>query len=170
MFGIRRLNTRSIGPVVAGLVGIFAVLPAQSRSSTGEDATKACAVRVAELEAEVRALREQLHQQSGKVDAATACRPGSGTPRADSAAREASGNACNPPYAFDPHGIKQYKPACLLPEQPTSACTNPYEYTEGGIKIYKPQCVATLPSGSPCDPPYLYDASGAKRYKPECLK
>lgn len=174
MFAFKRSHIHPVGAFVIGLVGILAVLPAQSRTAPRNGDDNTCAARVRELEAEVRALRDELRSLSGQRDpSATGARSGNAPRSSNSDGRRKNltqGHACDPPFAIDRNGIKSYHPECLGVESLAVSCTVPYEYTEAGIKVYKPSCLNAKPLEPSCDPPYVYDSRGLKDYRLECLK
>lgn len=161
-----------LGAIVVGLVGVLAVLPAQSRTPARGAGDDSCNVRIHELEAEVRALREQL---SASLDNS----PNSTTPSGSSASKGTAGGQqknlsrarpCDPPYSYDRKGIKNFNPECLGVESRDSSCIVPYEYTATGIKLYKTGCLSGPAPQESCDVPYVYDGRGVKAYKPECVQ
>src|SRR5512145_2403625 len=137
----RRPTVYLVGSLVVALVGLIGVSTAESRSQTRDESRVECSKKVSELEAEVRALREQLRLTAGQsCNSLTQTRSGS---------TATAGN----------HGTKAQ----------AAACDPPYDYDGQGIKYYKPVCFDAVPARPSCNPPYAYDASGTKSYKPECL-
>lgn len=170
MLALERPVVYVLGTLVAVFVGVLGVKSAQSRTPMQNDIAVACFDRVKELETEVRALREQLRAQSVRQS-----NPGVSVAHSSPAAgvgHRMSGRAlvesCAPPFSFDDHGIKNFKPTCLGSDD-LNSCTTPYMYTSGGIKLYKPNCLDQSPSMTVCDPPFEYDAHGVKSFKPACL-
>jgi hypothetical protein len=159
-----------LGALVVVFVGVLGVKSAQSRTPMQNDIAVACYDRVKELEAEVSALREQLRVQSARQS-----NSGAAVAHASPTAgigRRITGRtlveSCAPPFSFDDHGIKNFKPTCLGSDD-LNSCTTPYQYTAGGIKLYKPNCLDQSPSVTACDPPFEYDTHGVKSFKPACL-
>ncbi|HEY5960356.1 MAG TPA: hypothetical protein VIV60_27570 [Polyangiaceae bacterium] len=175
-------NSRStvyvVGAVVMTAVGLFGIAPAQSRSPTHEESMGVCAKRVSELEAEVRALREELRLANGRsaFTSAKGARSNEPSRRVASGASgighhsttESQPSTCDPPYNIDRQGIKSYNPDCLSAED-SSPCATPFSYTASGIKYYNPSCLDVAAARSSCDPPFYFDANGVKRYRSECL-
>lgn len=158
------------GVLVVAVVGFVGITSAESKSpSSNEMREAACSARVAELEAEVRALRDQLHLVATTPSSTS---PVSNTSRRFGSARELAAvrqnEACNPPFRYDPQGIKYYRPECIVSEGSPN-CTIPYGFTSSGNKYYKPDCLDAKPTLPSCDPPYRFDSNGLKSYKPECL-
>jgi len=157
------------------LAGVFAVVPAQSRSSTSGGDAAICEARVSALETEVRALRERLHD----VTAAQGCASSKSSQSAHaglqgkaerSRATKTSKHACDPAFSVDEQGIKSFKPDCFSEETPAAACKVPFEYGADGVKLFKLACLDFASAPAPCDLPYAFDSSGVKTYKAECLK
>lgn len=170
MSAIHRPRVYVRGVLVVAAVAVVGVTSAQSKSPSPIDGRDpACSARVAELESEVRALRDLLHLASTtpnpppSLDTST---------RRFSAPRELTAvkqtDACNPPFRYDQQGIKYYRPECLVSEE-SPVCTIPYGFTSNGSKYYKPDCLEAKPTLPSCDPPYRFDSRGLKSYKPECL-
>lgn len=173
MLALERPVVYALGALVVVLVGVLGVKNAQSRTPMQNDIAVACFDRVKELETEVRALREQLRVQSWRQNSSGATVARSTlAPSAGAARRITNGRtlteSCAPPFSFDDHGIKNFKPTCLGPEDQNS-CATPYGYTSGGIKLYKPNCLEQPSSLTVCDPPFEYDTHGVKSFKPACL-
>jgi len=171
MLALDRSIVYVLGALVAVFVGALGVKSAHSRTPMQNDIAVACFDRVKELESEVRALREQLRVQSARQSNA-----GAAVARASASAgvghRMTNGRtlveSCAPPFSFDDHGIKNFKPTCLGSDD-LNSCTTPYQYTSGGIKLYKPNCLDQASSVTVCDPPFEFDTHGVKSFKPACL-
>lgn len=161
------------GLLVVTLVGVVGITPAESRSPSADETRAAqCSVRVIELEAEVRALREQLRLVTAAQNQTTQT-PTAGTTRRFSAAQDlttaSQGEACNPPFRYDGHGIKYYRRECLTSDEQLPACTVSYATASNGSKHDKSNCVDAKPSLPDCDPPYEFDSRGVKSYKSACF-
>jgi hypothetical protein len=168
-----------LGTFIVALVGFVGITSAESRAPTNGEFRAECATRVNELEAEVRALREKLRMVAEcPISSSSMLGRSKMSSRADAGAKSAvaglqrgasaQSDTCNPPFGFDGHGIKYYRPECLVSGE-APACSIPYAYTPTGVRYYKPACIDSTPSGPSCDPAFVFDASGVKRYKPECL-
>jgi hypothetical protein len=171
MPALERPVVYTLGALVVVLVGVLGVKSALSRTPMQNDIAVACFDRVKELETEVRALREQLRVQSARqinAGASVARSPSS----AGAGHRITNGRlpteSCAPPFSFDDHGIKNFKPTCLGSDD-LNSCEIPYQYTSSGIKLYKPNCLEQAPSVAVCNPPFEFDAKGVKTFKPACL-
>jgi hypothetical protein len=158
-------------------VGLLGVTPAASQSPTSNELLLACSNKAKELEAEVQSLREQLRTCAGQGDSSPALARSTRSSRAELAAASAVArrstararrDACSPPYDFDEHGLKYYKPECLDSDK-ASSCLVPFEFSNSGIKSFKPGCLEAAPSPPTCDPPYELDPGGMKTFKRECL-
>jgi hypothetical protein len=170
MSAIHRPRVYVRGVLVVAVVGVVGITSAQSKSPSPSDVRDtSCSARIAELESEVRALRDQLRLANNSHNPAAAVANSSrrfGVTRELSAAKQ--NDACNPPFRYDAQGIKYYRPECLVPEE-SPDCTIPYGFTSNGNKYYKPVCLDAKPTLPSCDPPYRFDSQGLKSYKPECL-
>jgi hypothetical protein len=168
----KHLPIYALGIVAVTVVGWVGLAPAKSRTSQADSEWR-CSARVKELEAEVLSLRKQLHELSERpgnapiaLGRSTRTTRIAGTQRATKDDPSAS---CVPPFGFDQHGIKYYRPECLEPAA-SDACSVPYAYTSTGIKTYKPDCLEKAASTSTaCESPFSFDAQGIKSFRPECL-
>jgi hypothetical protein len=164
MLVVKRPAVYVAGALVAGYAFLLAVQPAASGPLTEGEKLAACVERVAQLELEVRSLRNALHDSASRE-----CRPPTLASESKQTKQlrcfDSPPSPCSPPYEIDEQGNKNYKPQCL--DSSPSPCSPPFEIDEQGNKNYKPQCLdAPL---SPCSPPYRYDGDGLKVYKDECL-
>jgi hypothetical protein len=169
MSGVNRSGVYVRGIVFVILVAVIGVRSAESRAPSADEARAAqCSVRVAELEAEVRALREQLRTATGTQNQRAVTTSTHRLSAAHEFSATKQSESCNPPFRFDSQGIKYYRPECLVSEE-LPDCTVPYTFTSSGSKHYKPICLDAKPSLPDCDPPYAFDSRGVKSYKSECL-
>ena len=171
MYALKRPTVYILGALIVTSVGVLGVKNAQSRTPMQNDMAMACFDRVKELESEVSALREQLRIQSGRLSSSTSTVAHSNLSPSAGAGHRSSRTlteSCAPPFSFDDHGIKNFKPTCLGAED-LNSCTTPYQYTSSGIKLYKPNCLDQASSPTVCDPPFEFDTKGVKSFKPACL-
>lgn len=172
----KRPSVYLFGTLVLALVGVFAATPAESRSPSCSDSLRDSARRVIELEAEVRALREQLRSgancpsdplpklvRSSSRQVPAISSKLHGRRRANPTGSE----SCDPPFRFDRRGIKFYNSDCLGSEE--APCATPYGYTATGIKYYDARCLPLVSERTACDPPFEVDAKGLRRIRAECL-
>lgn len=158
-----------LGIIAVAVVGWVGMATAKSRPSQEVDGR--CSARVKELEAEVTSLRKQLHDLSNgnsPIALGSSRKPSKLAAIANPSNKNDSSASCDPPFGYDQHGIKYYRPGCL--DSADSDCSVPYAYTSTGIKTYKPSCLdGTAAAPTSCDSPFSFDAQGIKSYKPECL-
>jgi hypothetical protein len=166
----RRPVVYALGIVAVAIVGWVGLAPAKS-GPPRDEAERQCNARVKALEAEILFLREQMRDLSGRQGNTPTAHSRSRASRIGAIDGRQSRNtllsSCEPPYAYDQHGIKSYKPECL--DSAEDDCSVPYTYTNSGIKTYKPDCLDKSSNASSCDAPFTVDAQGIKSYKPECL-
>jgi hypothetical protein len=178
MSSTKRPTVFVLGLSVVTLLGWIGVATAKSHSVARNIFAGECGTKVAELEAEVRSLREQLRVMTERQYALSSSSNANPSSKTDSnvrtgfvgngfAIRESS-NSCTPPFVFDRNGIKYYFPECLESKVP-ELCSVPFAYNNAGIKSYKPGCLDDKPAIVSCDPPFRFDSGGLKSYKPECL-
>jgi len=167
----RHLPLYVLGFITVTVVGWIGLAPAKSGASRHE-MERSCDARVKELEAEVLTLRRQLHElaaRQGNLPMSMTRSVKKARMSAGAISKADPAPQCDPPFNFDQHGIKYYRPGCLDAEEPDS-CSVPYVYSASGIKTYKPDCLDRVPSAlTSCESPYSFDARGIKSIKPECL-
>ncbi|HEX9295836.1 MAG TPA: hypothetical protein VF881_08370 [Polyangiaceae bacterium] len=54
---------------------------------------------------------------------------------------ESAGDACEPPVAIDPRGVRKILPSCVKPEDTGAGCASPFYVDPGGVKRVKPDCI-----------------------------
>lgn len=121
----------------AGCVAIAAAIlaasvPAQSRAPSNGELLAGCALRVAELEDELDALRQQLRALENAAPHAAAEGESAGT---------RSVPECAVPFQLSRVGIKRFKQQCLQALRSLTPCELPYEVDPRGVKNFKPSCL-----------------------------
>jgi hypothetical protein len=126
---------------VLGVLGVSLTIltdsaPAASQAPDGWQLLAGCAERVQELEAEVRALRQQLREQrQGGAMGWTSAADGLGKDESPAPSSE-----CDVPFEISPAGVKRFKQNCVHALQPGS-CEVPYVLDSRGVKNFKRACL-----------------------------